>query len=53
MADLIADCVLAPGRYVKLQIWTRSDGEDTWTVYKLPDGTEYRGDVYGLVDGAE
>lgn len=39
--------------YVKLQIWTRrdSDGEE-WTVYKLPDGTEYRGDVYGRLDGA-
>lgn len=43
-------------RYVKLRVWTRrdSDGEE-WTVYKLPDGSEYRGNVYGRVNdsGAE
>lgn len=37
-------------RYVRLQIWTRTDSDgESYTVYKLPDGTEYRGDVYARI----
>lgn len=32
---------------MKVWIRTASNGE-SWTVFKRPDGTEYRGDVYGL-----
>jgi hypothetical protein len=43
-----------PVRYLKLQVWTRTDSDgESWTVYKLPDGTEYRGDVYARIDGAD
>jgi len=37
-------------RYVKLQVWTRRDSDgETYEVYKLPDGTEYRGNLYARI----
>lgn len=46
---LIADTV----RYVKVSIWTRRDSDgETYEVYKLPDGTEYRGNLYARIDGS-
>lgn len=42
-----------PGpRYEKLSVWTRHDDvEGDYQVYKRADGTEYRGDIYGLGAG--
>jgi hypothetical protein len=39
--------------YVKLQEWVRADrAGDPETVYRLPDGSEYPGTLYALVDDA-
>lgn len=36
--------------FVKLQVWTRTHGDgECETIYKLPDGSEYTGDVYGRI----
>jgi hypothetical protein len=33
--------------YVKLQVWMRQTEDGYEPIYKLSDGAEYRGDLYG------
>lgn len=37
--------------YVQVSIWTRHgrDGEGDYEIYRLPDRTEYRGNLYARV----
>lgn len=38
--------------YQKLQVWTRTTGwdDEIETIYKLPNGEEYTGQLYGEIN---